>query len=317
MKGRGARTIPTADFQAVTPDAKAKTRFVIVDAVGVTEHDFVEPTAESARSRSPQEAAGEGRRPDDHRGRNGNPGLAAGEARTCSSPPSERASWMRSLASLSATSCGALVDAVDPIGRPQRSRRRRRPRARPSAADRDAVRPLAANPELRDRILELRASPRPGHRRGQRDVLLEAHGVVDTERARVDRGVVAGLPRRAPRRNHRIQVLYAGRRATDRPSPTSGSLLTASHRPPHNWTPDIIWNAYAAIEVDPRSAHATHRTLSPISSRSIRYTLGVDDELVPYAERVQERYAGMAGATGTGRRRCSPTPSAGGWTAWS
>jgi type I restriction enzyme R subunit len=43
MKGRGARTISPADFQAVTPDAAAKTRFVIVDAIGVTEHDFVEP----------------------------------------------------------------------------------------------------------------------------------------------------------------------------------------------------------------------------------------------------------------------------------
>ena len=43
MKGRGARTIPSADFKAVTPDADAKTRFVIVDAIGVTEHDFVEP----------------------------------------------------------------------------------------------------------------------------------------------------------------------------------------------------------------------------------------------------------------------------------
>ncbi|WP_268806973.1 DEAD/DEAH box helicase family protein, partial [Nostocoides jenkinsii] len=35
MKGRGARTITPADFQSVTPDASAKTRFVIVDAVGV------------------------------------------------------------------------------------------------------------------------------------------------------------------------------------------------------------------------------------------------------------------------------------------
>ena len=43
MKGRGARTITPADFQAVTPDAETKTRFVIVDAVGVTEHDYVEP----------------------------------------------------------------------------------------------------------------------------------------------------------------------------------------------------------------------------------------------------------------------------------
>jgi type I restriction enzyme R subunit len=32
MKGRGARTIPDADFQAVTPDAKQKSHFVLVDA---------------------------------------------------------------------------------------------------------------------------------------------------------------------------------------------------------------------------------------------------------------------------------------------
>lgn len=36
-------TIAPADFQSVTPDATAKTRFVIVDALGITEHDFVEP----------------------------------------------------------------------------------------------------------------------------------------------------------------------------------------------------------------------------------------------------------------------------------
>ena len=44
MKGRGARTITSADFQAVTPDAKEKVRFVLVDAVGVTE-----PTRSSSR----------------------------------------------------------------------------------------------------------------------------------------------------------------------------------------------------------------------------------------------------------------------------
>ncbi len=50
MKGRGARTIPDADFQAVTPDAKGKARFVLVDAVGVTEHEFVEPPLNRDRS---------------------------------------------------------------------------------------------------------------------------------------------------------------------------------------------------------------------------------------------------------------------------
>jgi type I restriction enzyme, R subunit len=37
MKGRGTRVIKSDDFNAVTPDAKDKTHFVIVDAVGVCE----------------------------------------------------------------------------------------------------------------------------------------------------------------------------------------------------------------------------------------------------------------------------------------
>ena len=37
MKGRGARTIPAEKLREVTPDAEAKTRFVLIDAVGVSE----------------------------------------------------------------------------------------------------------------------------------------------------------------------------------------------------------------------------------------------------------------------------------------
>lgn len=37
MKGRGVRTINDADLRQVTPDAQTKTRFVLIDAVGVTE----------------------------------------------------------------------------------------------------------------------------------------------------------------------------------------------------------------------------------------------------------------------------------------
>jgi type I site-specific restriction endonuclease len=39
MKGRGVRVINDTDLLAVTPDAVAKTHFVIVDAVGVCEQD--------------------------------------------------------------------------------------------------------------------------------------------------------------------------------------------------------------------------------------------------------------------------------------
>ena len=40
MKGRGTRTIRDDDLIAVTPDARSKTHFVIVDAVGVCEHSM-------------------------------------------------------------------------------------------------------------------------------------------------------------------------------------------------------------------------------------------------------------------------------------
>lgn len=63
MKGRGARTIAPADFQAMTPDASDKTRFVIADAVGVTEHDFVEPPLNRERGVSLKQLPDRRRRP--------------------------------------------------------------------------------------------------------------------------------------------------------------------------------------------------------------------------------------------------------------
>ena len=44
MVGRGVRVMDDTDFQSVTPDAKTKERFVVVDAVGVTESRFAEST---------------------------------------------------------------------------------------------------------------------------------------------------------------------------------------------------------------------------------------------------------------------------------
>ena len=44
MLGRGVRVINDTDFQAVTDDAKHKDRFIVVDAVGVTDTDLIETT---------------------------------------------------------------------------------------------------------------------------------------------------------------------------------------------------------------------------------------------------------------------------------
>lgn len=49
MKGRGTRVIGIDELHKVTPDAKAKTRFVLVDAVGVTETDKTETRSLESR----------------------------------------------------------------------------------------------------------------------------------------------------------------------------------------------------------------------------------------------------------------------------
>ncbi len=45
MKGRGVRVMRNDDFKTVTPDAMAKERYVIVDAVGVTENEDLSETS--------------------------------------------------------------------------------------------------------------------------------------------------------------------------------------------------------------------------------------------------------------------------------
>ncbi len=49
MKGRGVRVIKNDDFKAVTPDAMAKERFVIIDAVGVCENRILNETTQLDR----------------------------------------------------------------------------------------------------------------------------------------------------------------------------------------------------------------------------------------------------------------------------
>ncbi len=53
MIGRGVRVMDDTDFQSVTDDAQHKDRFVVVDAVGVTETDMIETTLPLERKPSP------------------------------------------------------------------------------------------------------------------------------------------------------------------------------------------------------------------------------------------------------------------------
>ena len=298
MKGRGARTIPSADYQAVTPDAKDKTRFVLIDAVGVTEHDFVEPPLNRDKGISLQKLLEKA----------ANLTITEDETATLASrlaaleqqlTPAERAELDEVAGGSVRAVVRHLVDAVDPDAQAK---------ALLSMADLiasdgeeaarhalivEAVQPLAANPELRARILELRRAKDRVVDEVSADVLLGAYGVVDTDKAS---SVVESWQGYLDQHRSEITAIQLLSEAGDQRRSRRVSfddikeLADRISRPPYNWTPDIIWDAYVALDPQYAGSRSTHRTLTDLVSL-IRYAVGADDRLVPYADQVHEKYA--------------------------
>ncbi|MCW2853145.1 MAG: box helicase, partial [Nocardioides sp.] len=284
MKGRGARTIAPADFQAVTPDAAAKTRFVIVDAVGVTEHDFVDPPLNRDRSVPLKKLL------DKAAALN----LTEDETATLASrlaklevelTPEERTELDTVADSPVRDLIRGLVDAVDPDLQAKHVDAGGSLQALIDAA----IEPIAANPALRQRILELRATHDRVIDEVSKDVLLDAHGIVDPSRAK---SIVDSWRAYLDEHRSEITAIQLIGEAKDRRIAFDDirELADRIARPPYNWTPDIIWNAYVAID-GPRVRQTPQHTLTDLVSL-LRYTVGTDDELVPYSDRVHEKYAG-------------------------
>jgi type I restriction enzyme R subunit len=288
MKGRGARTIAPADFQAVTPDAAEKTRYVIVDAVGVTEHEFVDPPLNRDKGVSLKQLLDKA----------ATLTLTEAETATLASrlaalelqlTPDERAELDQVADGHVRDIVRGMVDAVDPDTQARVSAGAADPAAAVQHLLDSSVRPIAANPQLRQRILELRRTHDRVIDEVSVDVLEDAYGVVDTSRAR---SIVESW--RAYLDEHRdeitaIQLLTEARERRISFADIK-ELADRIQRPPRNWTIDLIWAAHEAIEVD-LVRHSDRHTLTDLVSL-IRYTIWHDDELVPYADKVRARYAG-------------------------
>jgi type I restriction enzyme R subunit len=197
----------------------------------------------------------------------------------------------------------ALVDAVDPDTQAKAIEGA----ADPDAARREllerAIAPVAASPELRTRILELRATHDRVIDEVNTDVLLDAHGVVDAGRAR---SVVESWAQYLLDHRDEITAIQLATDAKERRIAFADiqELADRISRPPYNWTPDIIWHAYEAIDVD-RVRHSDRATLTDLVSL-LRYTVGVDNELVPYAAKVRERYTAWLAQQGQAGTAFSP-----------
>jgi type I restriction enzyme R subunit len=297
MKGRGVRIIEPADFQAVTPDSKSKERFVLVDAVGVTEADLVdtqpldrEPTVPLERlmkrlsfgSRDPEVVST----------------VAGRIARLDRGLTDEERAQLEELAGMSLKDLArGMVEAVDPDRQLEAARAatgKDEPDVDEIAATTrvlldEAVKPLAANPKLRERLVELRRQQEQMIDEVSADELVDAGFSKDaTDRARE---TVESFERFIEENKDEItalQVLYSRPHRQRLTFAQIKELASEISKPPRQWTPERLWWAYEAL--DQSKVRGSERRVLTDLVTLIRFALHEDDELVPFPERVRERY---------------------------
>lgn len=304
MKGRGSRVILPTDFRQVTPDAEAKTHFMIVDCVGVTESALQESTPMDrqpsvALEKLLNQVAMGSTNPDtlstlasrlsrlDRRLEE----TEQAEVRDASGGPS--------LSDLSA----ALVRALDPDAHFEAARRTlglpddAEP---PAAAVRkaaeqlavEAARPLAASPALRDTILRLKSESEQVIDEVSEDTLLDAgHSEAARQRAR---GIVDNF--QAFIEQHRddivaLQILYSRPRTSPRRLRYEDvkGLAKALREAKPPLTAEQLWRAYETLERDRVRGAGAPRIVTDVVSL-VKHAVGDEPDLVPFPHRVQERF---------------------------
>lgn len=297
MKGRGARTINDADFQVVTQDALHKDRFIIVDAVGVTEHPYTDAAPlERAKTVSLEKllerAANFTITPDEVSS------LASRLSRLERElSPTEQTEVYKLAGVQLKDITKQLITVADPdvlAGLMENA---------PNGADgepdfkkalrehiKSVVTPLAGNAPLRQRLLEIRADHDRIIDEVNKDTLLMAGGVVDFDKAR---GVVASWRQFIEDNKDEvalIHVLYSQPEGAKVTFQELKELADRLKRPPVSASIDLIWNSFQALDGDKVKQSAKHAATDLVTL--IRYTLEQDKVLVPFADIVQERYEG-------------------------
>jgi type I restriction enzyme R subunit len=300
MKGRGTRIVDNATLKTVTPDTDAKTRFVIVDAVGVTEGEKNEPTTLERQPSVPLEkllgavatgAAG--------------PDLASSLASRLIRldkriDPDQR----EDLASLAGgmdlkSLVASLVKSTDPDAQAERASEEHGLPVEELTEEqleeageemiKEALKPLH-NPALRKRILEVAQTSEQVLDETTIDELLEAG--FDAEATERARRMVEGFERFIEDNKDEIEalrVLYSRPYRAGLRYRQVKELALAIRRPPLNVAPEHLWRAYEALEAGTvRKGGGTH--LTDLISL-VRHAFDHNETLRPFAEEVGKRYS--------------------------
>jgi type I restriction enzyme R subunit len=314
MKGRGGRVVSKDELLAVTPDARGKDHFVLIDCVGVTEAKM-----------------------DDTRPLEKEPGVSFTKLLQHVSAGGTNAEMVSSLASrltrldrkldpaqreiVKQASGGvglvaithALVEALDDDRQAERARSTfgLAGDAEPTdeqlakvAAEmiREACKPLATNPKLRKTLQEIKADLDQIIDEVSKDELLSA-GAADGGPDRA-KALVTSFEAYIVEHRDEIEALqffysqpYSRRLKYD----DIKKLASTIGAPPRNWTPERLWQAYQQLDKSRVRGASGARLLTDMVSL-IRFALHQQPELVPYAEQVRARFENwLAQQTTAGR----------------
>ena len=307
MKGRGVRTISSTDFKAVTPDAANKDRFVIVDAVGVTETELSDSYSlerqrtvpfdklldmVSMGSREPEVLSS----------------LASRLTRMDRQLTSKDRQTVESLSNGVTLSdlVSGLVTATDPDAALDAARQAtglEEPpepavaQARQQLLDAAAL-PFAANPDLRQRLVDIHRSYEQTIDTVSADTLIEA-GFTDAEAVTLVQSFEEFIKENRDEITA-LQVLYERPYRQRLDYADIKALADTLQTPPRSWTPDRLWQAYQQLDRS-RVRGSGQRVLADIVSL-IRYAVGESEELEPFADEVQERFQGWLAMQQTAHR---------------
>ena len=314
MKGRGVRIIDNNDLAAVTPDAKTKTHFVIVDCVGVTETDLAD-TQPLERKKSVsfkglmEHVALGGTDPDMLSS------LASRLSRLdkqCGQPGREKIKEVSEGADISLVS-HQIVKALDPDEQILKARQDNNLPIDATPTDeqvqaarktllKTAVGPLATKPKLRKHLIEVNKSFEQIIDEVSKDELLSAdYSPEAKDRAKA---LVQNFKNFIEENRAEIDALeffYTQPFNKRLHFKDIKAIHEAISAPPRSWTPEKLWAAYQSIEQNKVKGASAERRLTDIVSL-IRFALHKDDELVPFSSRVEERFTNwLAQQQNTGR----------------
>jgi type I restriction enzyme R subunit len=318
MKGRGVRIIDPTELKAVSPDATAKTHFVIVDCVGVVESGLSDTQPLEKKKSVPlknllEHVAMGGTDPDVLSS------LASRLARLDKELGPEQdqkiqaASGGMSLPDI----CHGILDALDPdrqvaeaqvslgLGSDQEPTDAQVVQAAETLC-KAAVAPLATKPALRQTILDLKAQVEQVIDTVSKDEVLFAGA--SPEAKDKARALVASFESFLAEHHDEIDALqffYSQPYAKRLRFGDVKALAEVIQAPPRSWTPDLLWRAYEVLEKDRVRGASGRRLLTDIVSL-VRFALHRDDALVPFGEQVRARFENWLAQQETHGRRFTP-----------